>query len=56
MPETTPVVDPPKPTPAREPKPVPAEPRRESRPQPFDPDWPDDLPLPQPKALSIAHE
>jgi hypothetical protein len=49
---TAPVPEAPPVEPEVEPKPSrPAErPDREPSPSPFDPDWPDDLPLPQPKA------
>ena len=46
MPETVP----PPPKPDVEPKP--SEPKRAPKPSPFNPDWPKDRPLPQPKGIA----
>ena len=50
MPETTPV--PTKPGEEKEGAPAPVRPAPDTRPSPFDPSWPEDRPLPQPKGLT----
>jgi len=42
------------PAPLPAPSAPPLEPSRKADPAPFEPDWPDDLPLPQPKAVKAV--
>lgn len=51
MPMSTPLPEAPPAEPEVEPETLPVEePTRRSAPSPFDPDWPDDRPMPPPKA------